>query len=72
MSPNRTLELIKPILVLFAIIFVLQIAYRAIFNDDEDDEFSITITYDCHAVLENRNYYSGQLVDMCEELRRTR
>lgn len=71
MNPNRTAELIKPLLVLFLVIFLLHMVYDMIMRDDEDDSFSITVTYNCKAVLDNRNYYPGQVVDMCEELRRS-
>jgi hypothetical protein len=70
MTPNHTAEIIKPILIVFLSLFILHFIYSIIMRDD-DDSFSVTITYDCRAVLENRNYYSGQIVDMCEELRRS-
>jgi hypothetical protein len=70
MNPNRTSELIKPLLAFVFLIFVLHMVYDMVMRD-EDDSFSVTITYDCRAVLENRNYYSGQIVDLCEELRRS-
>jgi hypothetical protein len=70
-TPNRTAELIKPLLAFFIVLFLLHMVYDMIMRDEDDDSFSITITYDCKAVLENRNYYSGQIVDMCEELRRS-
>lgn len=71
MNPNRTFELIKPFLALVLVLFVIHLLYNFIMDDNDDNDFSITITYDCHAVLENRNYYSGQIIDMCEELRRS-
>jgi hypothetical protein len=70
-NPNRTAELIKPILILTTIIFLLHLAYTIFIREDEDDDFSVTVTYNCKPVLENRNYYPGQVVDMCEELRRS-
>jgi hypothetical protein len=70
-NPNRTAELIKPLLAFVVIIFLLRFTYSLIMREDEDDEFSVTVTYNCRAVLENRNYYPGQVVDMCEELRRS-
>ena len=70
-NPNRTAELIKPILAFIAIVFLLHFVYSILIREDEDDEFSITVTYNCKVVLENRNYYPGQVVDMCEELRRS-
>ena len=70
MNPNRTSELIKPILIVIMAFFILHLIYSWIMSED-DDGFSVTITYDCRAVLENRNYYAGQIVDMCEELRRS-
>jgi hypothetical protein len=71
MNPNRTVELMKPFLALMVLIFVLHFIYNMIMSDDEDDGFSITVTYNCKPVLANRNYYPGQVVDMCEELRRS-
>jgi len=70
-NPNRTAELIKPLLVLFLVIFLLHMVYDMIMREDEDDSFSVTVTYNCKPVLQNRNYYPGQVVDMCEELRRS-
>jgi nitrogen fixation-related uncharacterized protein len=50
---------------LFALLFL----WGLMSNDDyEDDEFSVTITYDCERVLTDRSYPS-EVLSECLELR---
>lgn len=69
LSPNRTSELLKPFLVILFVTFVIVQLYNIFFVEEEDDEFSVTITYDCKMALENRNIYPERVVVLCEQLR---
>ena len=68
-SPNRQSELLKPFLVIFLVIFVCVQIYHFLFDEEEDDDFSVTVTYDCKLVLENRNAYPDRVITLCEQLR---
>ena len=69
MSPNRLAELIKPFLVLISVLFVLVFVYGVLTGDHDDNDFSVTVVYDCNTVLANKNDYSNSLVDTCERLK---
>ena len=69
MNPLRAFSLMQPVVVLLLGIFVLVFIWGWMSNDDyEDDEFSVTITYDCERVLNERNYPAEVLAE-CLELR---
>ncbi len=69
MSPSRAFSLVQPVMVLLLGTFVLVFIWGWMSNDDyEDDEFSVTITYDCERVLNERNYPAEVLAE-CLELR---
>lgn len=68
-TPGRYLSLMQPILVLLLGLFIIVFVYGIMSSDDyEDDEFSVTLTYDCEKVLHERNYPSDVL-QQCLELR---
>lgn len=68
-TPARFVSMLQPVIVLLAGMFVLLFIWGLVSNDDyEDDEFSVTITYDCEKVLHERNYPSDVL-QQCLELR---
>ena len=69
LSPNRASELLKPFLVIFICIFMAIQLYNILFLEDEDDDFSVTVTYDCRIVLDNRNNYPDRVIALCEQLR---
>ena len=69
LNPNRTSELFKPFLVVLITLFVGVQIYNMIFGEEEDDEFSVTVTYDCRLVLDNRNNYPDRVITLCEQLR---
>jgi hypothetical protein len=69
MSPNRTSELVKPFLAVMIILFIGSQIYNVLFGEEEDDEFSVTVTYDCRLVLDNRNNYPDRVITLCEQLR---
>jgi nitrogen fixation-related uncharacterized protein len=69
MSPSRASALLQPIMVFLMGMFVLMFVWGWVSTDDyEDDEFSVTITYDCERVLNERNYPTEVLTE-CLELR---
>ncbi len=69
MSPSRAFSLVQPVMALLLGTFVLVFIWGWMSNDDyEDDEFSVTITYDCERVLNERNYPAEVLAE-CLELR---
>jgi nitrogen fixation-related uncharacterized protein len=69
MNPSRASSLMQPVVVLLLGTFVLVFIWGWMSNDDyEDDEFSVTITYDCERVLNERNYPAEVLAE-CLELR---
>jgi uncharacterized membrane protein len=69
-SPARASALIQPILAMMAGLFVIVFIYGVMTNSDyeDDDEFTVTITYDCARVLTERNY-PGEVLQECLELR---
>jgi len=69
MGPNRIVELIKPFLILSLVLFLVVFFYGVVTKDDYDNDFTVTVTYDCTIVLANRNDYTNSLVDTCERLR---
>lgn len=69
MNPNRVLSLIQPFVNGLLIIFLIGLAYGWLSSDDyEDDEFTVTITYDCKKVLTDRDYPT-EVLQECLELR---
>ncbi len=69
MSPSRAFSLVQPVMALLLGTFVLVFIWGWMSNDDyEDDEFSVTITYDCERVLNERNFPTEVLTE-CLELR---
>ena len=69
MSPARIASLTQPFLVVALGLFVLFFIYGWLSSEDyEDDEFTVTITYDCERVLNERNYPS-EVLNECLELR---
>lgn len=68
MSPNRMSAIIQPFLNVMLILFIIGLFITWLQSDDEDDEFSVTITYDCVKVLTERDYPTEVLKE-CLELR---
>lgn len=69
MSPARAASLMQPVIVLMAGLFVIALLIGWISNDDyEDEEFTVTITYNCERVIAERNYPPEVLTE-CLELR---
>lgn len=69
MNPNRLVSLMQPMLVLLIGVFVFSVLYGWVSSDDyEDDEFTVTITYDCERVLTERDYPT-EVLNECLELR---
>ena len=69
MNPNRILSLIQPVVNVLLVIFLIGLAYGWLSSDDyEDDEFTVTITYDCKKVLTDRDYPT-EVLQECLELR---
>lgn len=69
MSPHRISLMIQPFLNVLLGVFVIAFLYGWLSNDDyADDDFSVTITYDCNRVLNERNYPAEVLTE-CLELR---
>lgn len=72
LTPNRTSELIKPFLVVLVCLFMGIQIFDMLFGEEEDDEFSVTVTYNCTLVLDNRNNYPDRVITLCEQLRNSR
>jgi hypothetical protein len=70
MDPHKIADLLRPLIVIMLPIFFIILIYGFLTKDDIDDGFSVTVTYDCHIVLEQKNNYPDNIVDMCEQLRR--
>jgi hypothetical protein len=71
MSPNRIADLLRPIMLVLVVMFTLALVYSLVTNDYDSEEFTVTITYSCHTVLNKQNDYPDQVVDMCKQLQRT-
>jgi len=69
MSPNRIVELIKPIVIILMCVFLVGLIYGWITDNDYDDDFTVTITYDCDRVLGNQRDYPVEVLQECLELR---
>lgn len=69
MTPARASSIIQPFLSMLVLLFLLMLVYGWLSNDDyEDDDFTVTITYDCTRVLTERSYPS-EVLQECLELR---
>lgn len=69
MSPHRISTLMQPFLNVLLMVFVIVFVYGWLSDDDyADDDFSVTITYDCNRVLTERNY-PAEVLSECLELR---
>ena len=71
MTPNRMLALMQPMLQVMIILFVFGALYTWASHDsegEEDNEFSVTVTYDCTRVLRTREYPS-EIISECLDLR---
>jgi len=69
MNPNRLLAVLQPFINVLLVIFLLGFAYGLMSRDEyEDDEFTVTITYDCKQVLTERDYPT-EVLQECLELR---
>lgn len=69
MTPARASAIIQPFVNMLAFLFVLMLIYGWLSNDDyEDDDFTVTITYDCKKVLYDRDYPT-EVLQECLELR---
>ena len=69
MTPNRMLALMQPFMNVLLIVFVIVFLYGWLSNEDyEDDDFTVTITYDCKRVLTDRDYPT-EVLQECLELR---
>ena len=69
MTPARAASIAQPIVVMLLGFFVLLFIYGWLSSEDyDDDEFVVTITYDCERVLNERNYPT-EVLNECLELR---
>ena len=69
MNPHRLSSQIQPVLNVLLLVFVIVFIYGLLSNDDyEDDDFTVTITYDCKKVLTDRDYPT-EVLQECLELR---
>ena len=44
-------------------------AYSWVLNNDNDDDDSVTFSFQCASVLANRASYPAEVVDACNKLR---
>lgn len=69
MTPNRILTNMQPFMNVLLMIFVIVFLYGWLSNEDYDDnDFTVTITYDCKRVLTDRDY-PAEVLSECLELR---
>ena len=69
MNPRHISSQFRPILGVLIGVFILTLIYGLLSNDDyEDDDFTVTITYDCKRVLTDRDYPT-EVLQECLELR---
>ena len=62
---NNSFQLIK----FSAIILALLLVYGYMMREDYDDEDSVTFTFSCTAVLNNRSGYPPEVIKACEDMR---
>ena len=48
---------------------VIMMAYSWVLNNDNDDDDSVTFSFQCASVLANRASYPAEVVDACNKLR---
>lgn len=69
MNPNRLSAIMQPFVFILAGVFVVMLVYGFVSNDDYDnDDFTVTFTYDCNQVLTERNY-ANEVLQECLDLR---
>jgi hypothetical protein len=69
MNPHKISSLMRPFLEVLAGIFIVGCIVTWISDDSEyDDDFSVTITYDCKRVLTERDYPT-EVISECLDLK---
>lgn len=69
MNPGYISSQFRPVLGVLLGVFILTFIYGFLSNDDyEDDDFTVTIIYDCKRVLTDRDYPT-EVLQECLELR---
>lgn len=74
-SPSRASALLQPVMNVLLVVFIIGSLYTWLHSEDdyEDDDFTVTFTYDCNRVLTERNYPSevlGECLELREEIKR--
>jgi len=71
MSPRYINELLKPLMIVFGAIFLLMILYGFFANEEyEDDDDTITVTFNCTQVLSDQTHYQDFIVNECREIKK--
>ena len=66
-NPNRVADLVMPILIIMAILFLANFLWHMITRDDYDDE-SITVEFHCPTVLAMKENYPTFVITECKKL----
>jgi predicted lactoylglutathione lyase len=71
MSPRYINELLKPLIVVFGAIFLLMVLYGFLTNEEyEDDDDTVTVTFNCTQVLSDQTHYQDFIVNECREIKK--
>ena len=71
MSPRYINELLKPLIVVFGVIFLIMILYGFFTNEEyEDDDDTVTVTFNCTQVLSDQTHYQDFIVNECREIKK--
>lgn len=67
---DRALEVMKPFAAIFGFIIMLSFFYGYFGQQeyDEEDSFTVTITYECTEVLVAKDEFPNQVYELCLEL----
>jgi hypothetical protein len=68
-SPNRLSDLMRPVLLVLALIFIFTIAYGFFMRQEYDDLDEVTITFNCTQVLGAQNQYPDFVINECKKIR---
>jgi hypothetical protein len=71
MSLRYITEILRPLIIVFGVIFLLMILYGFLANEEYGyDEDTVTVTFNCTQVLSDQTHYQDFIINECKELKK--